>query len=945
MQSSSQRNRALAKWGSRVLPVLGLSIAIAPVAIADPPHLPSAWIDAYLCGSRALDAGDIETARRELELAATILPHNSATHYQLACARARDGRIDDAIAQLVLAMRDGFDDSALADWDADLAAVRADRRYASLRAKLVSGSKKASREPIASELAWRRYGTMLSANSEMNVIAVGRGGIGTLFDTRTGETLAILTRPGESTSAVAVSADGRFVAVAGDLAESVPSNRTNFLRVHDAATGDLLCDLEPAGWQASVDFDADCKHLLSTAVGSEGVIAYETQNWTRAKLETRTGSPAAFGKFADGVLSVFVGAPNDPRRVGEIAIGEENSWDWRVLGSDGHAVALRERSGAIALYDTRSGQLTSRASFSAHGWTNGLSVAEDESILVSSFDGTVTILSPSPTPEHWRRREFDGPALTAYAIGGSAIDSRTGATVANDPWIVAADGSLREFDLATGRTKQVFQPASSWIITSNLSRDGSLFAICDASGEVRFVSTTDGTIRATFSGLIDVSESFAPYPFIDFSPDGSRCVVASQTSIALIDVPRGKLIATLPGIAESPLAVWSQPLAWSRDGSRIAIASEGNRVRIFASEDGSDTGQAWTLDRPISALGFQPNGARLWVGTGKPSEPGREHERAQVVVIDPDSPSNAFERTIDFGALDEMGLIGVGSIALRDDIAIIGSRGYGIVAGFATDSGGLLWKHEYLAGNETPIHCTLDASGERIWTSGQGSWTPMVLDAKTGEILLDLSRRDVFGLALLPGSDRILASGERGVESYDARTGAFLWSRVETPNHGFVLRTESGHIEGTADAFRRIHLALPERSWPLDALAAGLLDVKKVAAAAAGIAVTPPRMPAMPTLTFSVPTARSAIWQPGDPAPRLRLEGQGADGLVGFEVRIADRIEFRAGEAIDASHRSLEIELPEPPESASIDVRVRSITTSGAMSRALYHESKRSTKP
>lgn len=902
--------------------------AAAPIR-ADPPGLPSDWIDAYLGGSRALESGDLDEATLHLERAIAILPHNSATQYQLACVRTRESRIDEAFALLATAVRDGFDDVALLDWDDDLAGLRSDPRYGPLRARL-SANENGPAETLASELAWRRNGFQVVTDAGVNSIAVGKGKGAELFDTRTAETLAILTRPGEDTCAVAASADGRFVAVAGDLADSVPTHRTHFLRVHDAATGDLLRELKSAGWQATVRFDPDSACLRSKDTGSNE-LAYDTATWAQTDRAEAPAISATSTEFVDGVLTVLVGEPNARRKVGSIAIEEIDLWRARVVGPDGGAVAVIENNGDVALFDTRTGELAWREPLREHGWTYELNITNDGSILVSSFDGTVTVFSGA------RRRQFTGPALTslAIALGANVRDSASQGTT----WIGAGDGSLRNIDVATGRATLVFRPASSPIISMDISPDGSLIAYGDARGDFRIVSTADGAIVATLPGMAEPGMSGEHISLVEFSPDGSRCAVAfNRSSVALVDTHRGTVVATLQGIEKVLPSVWSQPIAWTPDGERIAIASEGNRVRIVRASDGRDTGLDWTLDRPITVLRFDPEGTRLWVGTGKPTRAGRDNERAHVAIIHVADTRREIERTIDFGSLDDMGTMGVGSIALSNDVAVVAPRGSGIVAGYAPASGKLLWTQEYISGNPTPIRCSLDASGERVCTSGPGSWTPRVLDARTGSVLLDLRDRELFGLSWITGTDLLLATGSRGLEALDARTGALRWSRVETREGGFLLRAPTGHVDGTADALRRLHLSLPERSWPLDALASRLLDVKKVRAAAAGIPVTPPRMATMPTLSWTEPTPRSVPWRRGDPTPRVRLIGACPDGLVGFEVRVAGRVDFHEGTVLDASQRTIEIVIPEPADGGSVDLRVRAIASSGAMSRALYHE-------
>jgi hypothetical protein len=60
--------------------------------------------------------------------------------YNTACAHARAGRLDHALAWLGRAVDLGFDDQRLLAEDPDLAAVRADPRFAMLRNRLTGGT-------------------------------------------------------------------------------------------------------------------------------------------------------------------------------------------------------------------------------------------------------------------------------------------------------------------------------------------------------------------------------------------------------------------------------------------------------------------------------------------------------------------------------------------------------------------------------------------------------------------------------------------------------------------------------------------------------------------------------------------------------------------------------------------------------------------------------------
>jgi dienelactone hydrolase len=75
-------------------------------------------------GTQALLDGDAKRAIVILELAVAITPQDSLAQYNLACAWAQLGKVDEGIAALRSAADAGFADAAMAETDSDLAPLR-----------------------------------------------------------------------------------------------------------------------------------------------------------------------------------------------------------------------------------------------------------------------------------------------------------------------------------------------------------------------------------------------------------------------------------------------------------------------------------------------------------------------------------------------------------------------------------------------------------------------------------------------------------------------------------------------------------------------------------------------------------------------------------------------------------------------------------------------------
>ena len=103
-------------------------------------------IDLGLLGLARLLLGQPADAIGPLERAAAI-GGDVANQYNLACAYARVGRIDDAFAELNRAIDEGFEGAKLLAEDPDLTSLRADPRFAALAARLPSAPQPALATP------------------------------------------------------------------------------------------------------------------------------------------------------------------------------------------------------------------------------------------------------------------------------------------------------------------------------------------------------------------------------------------------------------------------------------------------------------------------------------------------------------------------------------------------------------------------------------------------------------------------------------------------------------------------------------------------------------------------------------------------------------------------------------------------------------------------------
>ncbi len=164
--------------------------------------------------------------------------------------------------------------------------------------------------------------------------------------------------------------------------------------------------------------------------------------------------------------------------------------------------------------------------------------------------------------------------------------------------------------------------------------------------------------------------------------------------------------------------------------------------------------------------------------------------------------------------------------------------------------------------------------------------------------------------------------------------------RIELPDDGWLLHSPGLFVDGTREAFEGVHIVLASGSYPLEALAAVLLDPKRVRASAAGVALAPAILPVVPELDWpelemTERPERVVLVAADEEPPTVTLEARCSEGLAGFEVRVAGAVSFRPVEDA-AANSTLTMELTRPAPGESIDYRWRAVGASGVLSRALH---------
>jgi WD40 repeat protein len=322
------------------------------------------------------------------------------------------------------------------------------------------------------------------------------------------------------------------------------------------------------------------------------------------------------GHTGDGVNARFT--PDGSRLISNSADGTIRFWDLHLLerngvlrghasyvydvafSPDGEQVASAAWDHTIRLWDATTGRQTGLLQHEKNIVTS-VAYSPDGNLLASvSREDKQIHLWDRATGKRLR-------ALTA-ATGGWEGDARAVFHPAGR--LLAAgghDGVVRLWDVSTGESAGELRGHQRFALDVAFHPDGSKLASCSFDGTLRIwdlqtrtaqiieapgensriAYSPDGKLLASRSGLFDAQthEKLADLPAglqvhgLAFSPDGTRLAVACRdNTLRLIDVATRQEVVELRGHTQYVHAV-----AWSPDGTRLVSGSGDGTVRIWDS--------------------------------------------------------------------------------------------------------------------------------------------------------------------------------------------------------------------------------------------------------------------------------------------------------------------------------------------------------------------------
>jgi WD40 repeat protein len=228
----------------------------------------------------------------------------------------------------------------------------------------------------------------------------------------------------------------------------------------------------------------------------------------------------------------------------------------------------------------------------------GVAYAPDgKTLATASNDGTVKLWDMATGRE----------LLTIQGVADAVL----GVTVSLDGRMLAtagADGKAKIWDVAAGKLITSIDAEDGAVNGVAFSPDGKLLATADDDGTAKLWDVASGRKLRAFEGHNDiVNDIFNPVNSVAFSPDGKTLATAHFDKTAkLWDVASGRELRTFEGHAESV-----EDVAFSPDGKTLATASVDETARLWNVATGQLLLRLVGHASNVSAVAFSADGAFL----------------------------------------------------------------------------------------------------------------------------------------------------------------------------------------------------------------------------------------------------------------------------------------------------------------------------------------------
>jgi WD40 repeat protein len=504
--------------------------------------------------------------------------------------------------------------------------------------------------------------------------------------------------------------------------------------------------------------------LEALPAASDGANASWLPPWLRDLFAER---PLPVSKTAEGALmeALLASSVDEPWLVGHQAGIDALAWS-----PNGLQVATGSQDGTVRIWDIDTGR--QRRMFRIGN--------DDVVAVVWSADGSKLAISTrlvnSVSGALWD--VATGKRIRVIAEQDGELAGIIWTSDAASVLAVTPDGKGRLWDAGTGLPKGKLESHDNRITQGVWSPDGTMLATRLSDKTVRVWSATDGRQLA-------VLPQETAFSIIAWSSTG-RIAAASGEEIQIWDPGNGHIKVALPLDGVSAMA-------WSADGSRLAIGSMFQNSHIWRSETNSIYDLAVRV--PATAIIWSPDGTKLvtqyygaaWLwnaangeAIGKPFALGQTIGRTQRMSWSPDSTHIALTQGEAAGLWNTVNDRRSGLLGHHWDISQLSWSADGKrIATASADGTGRIWTVEEhqraVVGmiDDTVNDIAWNPGGNRI-ALGLVNGTAQIWDAATARTIAAMSAQDGYTTSVEwdPGGGRIATvSSDNVTRIWNAETG------------------------------------------------------------------------------------------------------------------------------------------------------------------------------
>lgn len=462
--------------------------------------------------------------------------------------------------------------------------------------------------------------TALVTADGATAVTGARDGTVRLWDTRTGESTAVLTGPTQGVEEAALDPTGRWLVAVG-------ADGLWRWDLHDDEPAGVLVE-RPRGPLWSVAFSRDGSRLATAA--ENGVVQlYDPSTWQA------DGAP--FTADIDFLSVAFT--PDDEQLLAGTGDGRLFRWDldrrvaigeplhvhgtndvWEVVvDGAGQRVATGSSDGTARVWSLASGELVATPFEDAAGQRT---VEDARGIVWSSDGGSLWAGGADGQVHEWDLATRSETAVTAIGHDDAIIDA---AVSADEHAMVTLgrDQDLRVWDM--GERRPAATPVADLgvdLYGVAIGADAETIAVGDGRGAVHVVSPNGD--RRELAGHTGKVFGLA------FLPNGRLVSGASDGSMRVWDVDAGQALVTRDGA--TPDAITS--LAVTSTGDRVVTSSEDGVIRVWRSDDLDQVAETPAAPAGASKVVVTPAGdlvaayhdgmVRFWKPNGDEARPPLE---------------------------------------------------------------------------------------------------------------------------------------------------------------------------------------------------------------------------------------------------------------------------------------------------------------------------------